>query len=93
MIREDVREAIEQVLGDALADIGYEKAEIVEDVDHDGDSILRITVHYNKLEGPVDPSPTFSLARLVKDKVRPLGEERFPHFRHLFPDDQKLKVA
>lgn len=93
MIRDDVRREIEDVLKAQLRPIGYVDAEVLEAVDHDGEPILDIRVHYQKSAGPIDPSPTFSLARLIKDRIRPLGEERFPHFTHLFSDDQQLKVA
>ena len=93
MIKAKVRTAINRVLRQRLKDIGFVSAEISEDEDHSGDPILRIVIHYKKVEDGVDPSPTFSLARYVKDAVRPLGEDRFPHFTHKFAEDQELKVA
>lgn len=93
MIDPRVNAAILKVLKDRLADIGFESAEIHESQDHYGDPILKIVIHYKKVGAEVDPSPTFSLARHIKDAVRPLGEERFPHFQHRFPEDQGFKAA
>ena len=93
MLREDVVATINEILHAQLDAIGFVSADIREDEDHDGEPILRIVIHYAKIGNEVDPTPTFSLARHIKDAIRPLGEDRFPHFRHLFPDDQGLKVA
>ena len=93
MIEPRVSEAILTVLREQLADIGFDGAEINEALDHYGDPILKIVIHYKKVGAEVDPSPTFSLARHIKDAIRPLGEERFPHFQHRFPEDQDFKAA
>ena len=93
MIAPDVRKVIELVLQERLKPLGYDRADIVEDRDHDGDEVLRITIHYKRVGASVDPTPTFSLARHVREAIGALGEHRFPHFTHLFPDDQELRVA
>jgi hypothetical protein len=93
MVSEKAQAAIERILHDRLDRIGFEKADIRETADHDGDPILQIVIHYRRIGDSVDPTPTFSLARYLREALRPLGEERFPHFTHLFPEDQELKVA
>jgi len=93
MISPELRAIVGEVLEQRLGAIGFDSAEIVEDVDHDGDPILQITIHYHKVGDWVDPTPTFSLARHLRAAMREIGETRFPHFTHLFPDDQELKVA
>ncbi|HVY50204.1 MAG TPA: hypothetical protein VHA07_01445 [Devosia sp.] len=93
MVTSEVTKEVNKVLRQQLGAIGFDRAEIFEERDHDGESILKVVIHYRKISNVIDPTPTFSLARLVKDAIRPLGEERFPHFTHLFPEDQDLKVA
>jgi hypothetical protein len=93
MLNRAVVEAIDAVLAAQLSAIGYERSDVMEEIDHDGEPILEIVVHYRKIGDQIDPSPTFNLARRVKEEIKPLGEDRFPHFRHLFPEDQELKVA
>ncbi len=93
MISSKLRKVIDRVLEARLSDIGFESAEIAEDFDQDGESILQITIHYRKVGSSVDPSPTFSLARHLRAAMREIGETRYPHFTHLFPEDQELKVA
>lgn len=93
MLAPEVIEAINRVLHEELDPLGFQRAEIAEDEDHDGDPILRITLHYRKSEDALDLSPTFRLAQVVKAAARPLGEMRFPHFRHQFVEGQKLKAA
>ena len=80
MISPDVKTAIEKVLHERLDRIGFIHADIRESTDHDGDAILQIVLHYRRMGDSVDP-------------LRSLGESRFPHFTHRFPDDQELKVA
>jgi hypothetical protein len=93
MISDDLRTIIDTVLQRELGGIGFERAEIAESTDQDGDPILVITIHYRKIGASIDPTPTFSLARHLRSRMREIGETRFPHFTHLFPDDQELKVA
>ena len=93
MISPDVKTAIEKVLHERLDRIGFIHADIRESTDHDGDAILQIVLHYRRMGDSVDPTPTFTLAVDVRDVLRSLGESRFPHFTHRFPDDQELKVA
>lgn len=93
MLTPEVLARIDLILHEQLDLIGYDHAEVEESEDHDGEPILSIDVHYRKVGDWVNPAPTFSLVRLLRDELRKHGETRFPHFRHLFPDDQKLKVA
>lgn len=93
MVKDEVAAKITEVLHAQLDAIGFERAEILEEEDHDGDPILRIVLYYGKVEPAIDVSPTFSLARHVKDAIRPLGEDRFPHFRHRFPAGLEFKAA
>lgn len=93
MITPELAKVIDDVLREELADIGYVSAEIVEDVDHDGDDILRVIIAYKKVGDSVDPTPTFLVTSKLRKAMRAIGEYRFPHLRHLFPEDQDLKVA
>lgn len=93
MISEELNNLVNEVLKAQLADIGFDGAEISEDVDHDGDDILRISIRYRKIGPAIDPSPTFSATTALRHAMRQIGEYRFPHLKHLFPEDQELKVA
>ncbi len=93
MLKTEVIAKINEVLHAQLDDIGFESADIAEAEDHDGEPVLQIVIKYGKVGATIDPTPTFSLARYLKEAIRPLGEQRFPHLRHEFPDDLILKVA
>lgn len=93
MTLEELRGVVDGVLRTQLDKIGYESSDVAEAFDHDGDPILQVTIHYRKIGQAVDPTPTFSLARHLRAALRDRGETRFPHFTHLFPEDQELKVA
>jgi len=93
MHMDDVKAIVDRVLHTQLDGIGFVSADVAEAFDHDDDPILQITIHYKKVGVTVDPSPTFSLARHLRNALKEIGETRFPHFTHLFPEDQELKVA
>lgn len=93
MLTPEVVDAINHTLHAELDVIGFDHADIAESEDHDGDPILRITLHYVKSDETLDLGPTFRLAQAVKAAIRPLGETRFPHFRHEFVEGQKLRAA
>lgn len=93
MISGEVRNTIVQVLSDTLSDIGFDGASIKEDIDHDGEDVLRIEIRYKKVGESVDPSPTFMVTTSLRRALAELGEYRFPHLKHVFPEDQELKVA
>lgn len=86
----DVKSTVDRVLREQLAEIGYEHADVVEDVDHDGDDILRIEITYKKVGERVDPAPTFSVTTKLRKALAEVGEYRFPHLKHVFPEDQEL---
>ena len=90
---ETIRPIVDRVLRERLLSMGYESSEVAEDFDHDGDPVLTIRVHYAKVGDTVDPTPTFSVVRHLREALETVGERRFPHLRHLFPEDQELKVA
>jgi hypothetical protein len=93
MITDELRNTITNVLGEVLSGIGFDEAGVFEDVDHDGDDILRIEIHYRKVGDSVDPTPTFLATTKLRRALAEIGEFRFPHLRHIFPEDQELKVA
>ena len=71
MLTAEVIAKINEVLHTQLDDIGFESADIAEAVDHDGDPVLKIVIKYSRVAATIDPTPTFSLARHVKDAIRP----------------------
>ena len=85
-----VRDAIERVLRQRMKRHGYRSADIRADVDHDGDPVLRIDVHYDLMPDPLDPTATVGLLSALRDALDEIGETRFPHVRHEFADTQAI---
>src|SRR5205823_2011329 len=83
-----VVEAIQQILREKLSSFGYRGATIVPGEDHDGDPVLFVEAEYELSEVPVDSTKTLEAQVEVWNKLTELGEERFPHVRHHFHDDQ-----
>ena len=93
MLTPEVVATINEVLRTQLGTIGFHSADIEEAEDHDGEPVLKIVIRYDSVGAKIDPTPTFSLARHVKEAIRPLGEYRFPHFRHQFPAGLQFEAA
>ena len=82
--------AVTRLLHERMDKFGFQDAEVVPGRDHDGDPILIIEAQYELSPEPVDPRVTFHLIGEVRRALRELGEHRFPHIRHNFPDDQPV---
>ncbi len=93
MISEEVRNTVNDVLAAQIGALGYDRAEIFESEDHDGDPILKIDIHYRKMVGKLDLTPTVSLTRYLREALQQKGEPRFPHLQHRFAEDQQFKAA
>ncbi|MCU0838496.1 MAG: hypothetical protein MUE49_07220 [Rhodospirillales bacterium] len=87
-VTSNIKEAIQKILDEALSAHGYRKADtvIVADEDHDGDPVLRIDVHYDERGAPIDPEVLAGLVTRVRERLWDMGEDRFPHIRHLVPE-------
>ena len=59
--------------------------------DHDGDPALFIEVNYDLTDTPIDTAVTAVLTTKLRDKLWAVGETRFPHIRHRFSEEQKVK--
>ena len=88
-VKPSVSKAIHGVVTKRLGRFGLRDVEIRPGVDHDGDPVLYVTVHYAPRGRPLPKGTTFWLLSEVRDVLLKLGESRFPHVRHEFPERQR----
>ncbi len=58
--------------------------------DHDGDPILFIDADYESGGRPIEPEVVAGLVTKLRNRLWDLGETRFPHIRHHFPEPPSL---
>ena len=84
LIRATMRESM-QVFG--LRDVSVRVGE-----DHDGDPVLFIEADYDLTDTPIDLDVTAPLTSKLRDALWAVGETRFPHIRHRFHEEHKVKT-
>lgn len=80
-----VENAIRDIVLRAMGPVGVRSVSVAPGIDHDGDDVLRVTVHYIDNVRPVDTSIMSGLVSEIRSKLWALGEDRFPHVKHDFP--------
>jgi hypothetical protein len=46
-----------------------------------------------KSQAMISKKALSSIDAVLRNQLGTIGETRFPHFTHLFPEDQEIKVA
>lgn len=82
--------AIEGVLRAEMAPFGLRNIEVIAGEDHDGDPVLFVEVTYDAEGRPIEPKVVAGLTTKLRDRLWELGETRFPHVRHAFPEQRKV---
>lgn len=84
-----VQDAIERVVRKQLSDAQIDSVTVRQDVDHDGDEILRVFVIFDARKGQLDPDKTVSMVRHVREELHKLEESRFPIISYVSKSDAK----
>ena len=74
----DVEKAVGEVVRRSFGAIGVVDVEVVEDLDHDGDPILRVRVVFDAEVEDLDPSELLETTRHLRSRLRELEVESFP---------------
>lgn len=64
-----------------------------EDLDHDGDLILRIEIVFETEGARLEPKKVLGLARHLREPLAAAGEKGFPVFRFLTPEERQDAAA
>lgn len=85
-----IEEAIRDIVLRAMGHVGVRAVSVTPGTDHDGDEVLRVTVHYDTDVRPVNTGIMSSLVSEIRSTLWAMGEDRFPHVRHDFPIEPKV---
>ena len=89
-IAPDVVAAIEDIVRHEVGRFGLLDVRVSVSEDHDGDPILRIDADYEAGGEPVDPEVVAGLGLKLRNRLWDMNEQRFPHVRHNFSEQQKV---
>ncbi len=89
VVRQPVIDAIERVVREQLSDAVVDRVTVQEDIDHDGDEILRVFVIFDAGKGRPDPNRTVSMVRHVRERLHEVKEDRFPIISYVSTSDAK----
>jgi hypothetical protein len=88
-----LRAALMEDLARHLAPVPLADLEVAEDLDHDGDPILRVRAIYDDREGDPTDDQVFEAHGVVADRLQPLGETRFPILTFISRSDRQAEAA
>lgn len=73
-----LQQLVSQVVKERFHGVAIDRVEVMPDVDHDGDPVLRITVVFDAEIEDVDVDELVALARHLRPKLIERGEQAFP---------------
>lgn len=82
------QEIIEQVVTEQLAPARIVKVMVEEDLDHDGDEILRVRIVFEAEDDKLDTDKVLELAGHLIRALEEISEERFPIPYFITPEEQ-----
>lgn len=90
MIRPEIAKAIEETVAPAMRRMGYQGLRMEEGENHAGEPVIWVHVDYAAEGDPIDSKVTADLVYRLRLRLLALDEERFPHIRHHFDEQQKV---
>ena len=87
----EVVRIIEEEVRAHMTPFGLREIRVRGGFDHDGDPVIYADVDYDLSENPIDSDVTRALGMKLRLRLLTLGEDRFPHIRHHFHEDQAAK--
>jgi hypothetical protein len=88
MTDDEINAVVSELLHQRFDDIGFERATVRSDRDFDGDSILRITAHFNNADLP--SGWLVEALHGIRDELIGRGEERFVILHSAVPENELL---
>jgi hypothetical protein len=90
-VRSEIIDLIRQTVRESTLAYGFRDVTVRAGEDHDGDPVLFVESAYDLTDEPIDTKVTAALTTRLRDKLWAAGETRFPHLRHKFDENQKVK--
>lgn len=76
------------VLGRTLGAFGFERVDVTDDIESDGDEALQVIAHFRTGSKPADGSSSLKALSQLRETLQHAGEARFPLLRYDYPDDE-----
>jgi hypothetical protein len=86
MTDDEINAVVSELLHKRFDDIGFERSTVKSDLDFDGDSILRITAHFNNKELP--SGWLVDTLHDIRSELRHRGDGRIVILHSAVPDDE-----
>ncbi|WP_375462740.1 hypothetical protein [uncultured Methylobacterium sp.] len=83
----EIRDLADEVLRAKLGPFGFERSDVADDVDIDGEQAVRVTAHFLPGSGPADAPSVMAALTELRARLKREGEARFPFVRYAYPDD------
>lgn len=83
----ELLDIIERVVQDELKPAQILDVRVSEDVDHEGDPILRVEIVFEVEGNRLDPARVVGLGRHLREPLQKLQEDRFPLFTFMTRDE------
>jgi hypothetical protein len=87
MTDDEINAVVSELLRGRLGDAGFEYATVKSEEDFDGDSIVRVTAHFNN--GRVPTARLIDAMRDIRSELIPRGEERFVLLSGKYSDEHE----
>jgi hypothetical protein len=88
----DIVALIKRTVAESMKPFGLKSVDVRAGEDHDGDPVIFVEARYDLSETPIDPAVTARLTSVLRDRLWAAGETRFPHTRHKYHEQQKVKA-
>jgi hypothetical protein len=93
VIDQSLIEAIRDVLVRELDPARIERLDVVRDVDHDGDPVLRIKIVFEAKNDRLNPLAVKGLARHLREPLEALHVDAFPMFSFATVKEDQAEAA
>lgn len=84
----EINELLTPKLSELLGEYGFDRADVLSDLDHDGDPALFVIAHYRPRARELDAERAIEAIGAMMALLRDRGDDRFPYLRHAYPDDE-----
>jgi hypothetical protein len=83
---------IGRTIRETMEPFGLRSVEVRAGEDHDGDPVIFVEAQYDLSATPIDPAVNAKLSFDLWQLLLAAGEARFPHVRHKYHEQQKVRT-
>lgn len=88
-----IADVADEILRATLGPLGFERSDVEDDVDHDGESAVQVTAHFRPGSQAADGKSALTALTMLRVKLLAADEERFPFLRYDYPDADSSSPA